>query len=99
MAEADKNQKQGRLKKKTLPRGTSEYQAAWIVDETDEEDSDNGDSDDNGMVLDRGEDSNQEGMYDQEFEDDGKSLNLRDIDTETQNESEMVVYISVHLLL
>jgi pre-rRNA-processing protein TSR1 len=90
MAEADKNQKQGRLKKKTLPRGTSEYQAAWIVDETDEEDSDNGDSDDNGMVLDRGEDSNQEGMYDQEFEDDGKSLNLRDIDTETQNESEMV---------
>jgi len=74
-------------------------QAAWIVDETDEEDSDNGDSDDNGMVLDRGEDSNQEGRYEQEFEDDGKSLNLRDIDTETQNESEMMVYISVHILL
>ncbi|KAG7594116.1 Ribosome biogenesis protein BMS1/TSR1 C-terminal [Arabidopsis thaliana x Arabidopsis arenosa] len=90
MAEADKNQKQGKVKKKTLPRGTSEYQAAWIVDETDEEDSDNGDSDDNSMVLDRGDDSNQKGRYDQEFEDDEKSLNLRDIDTETQNESEMM---------
>lgn len=69
-------------------------QAAWIVDETDEDDSDNGDSEDNSMVLDRGEDSNQERRYDQEFEDDEKSLNLRDLDTETQNESEMMVYIS-----
>lgn len=68
-------------------------QAAWIVDETDEDDSDNGDSEDNSMVLDRGEDSNQERRYDQEFEDDEKSLNLRDLDTETQNESEMMVYI------
>lgn len=64
------------------------------MDETDEDDSDNGDSEDNSMVLDRGEDSNQERRYDQEFEDDEKSLNLRDLDTETQNESEMMVYIS-----
>lgn len=63
------------------------------MDETDEDDSDNGDSEDNSMVLDRGEDSNQERRYDQEFEDDEKSLNLRDLDTETQNESEMMVYI------
>ena len=26
MAEADRNQKQGKLKKRTLPRGMSEYQ-------------------------------------------------------------------------
>ncbi|EOA39699.1 hypothetical protein CARUB_v10008343mg [Capsella rubella] len=89
MAEADKNQKQAKLKKRTLPRGTSEYQAAWIVDETDEEDSDNGESDDDGMVLDR-EDSNQGRRHDQDFEDDGKSLNLRDFDSATQNDSEMM---------
>ncbi|CAL9239318.1 unnamed protein product [Arabidopsis halleri] len=90
MAEADKNQKQGKLKKKTLPRGTSEYQAAWIVDDTDEEDSDIGDSDDNRMVLDREEDANEERKYDQEFEDDEKSLNVRDFDSGTQNDSEMM---------
>lgn len=63
------------------------------MDETDEEDSDNGDSDDNGMVLDKGEDSNQERTYDQEFEDDEQSFNVRDIDNETQNDSEMMVSI------
>ncbi|CAN8258297.1 unnamed protein product [Cochlearia groenlandica] len=91
MAEADKNQKQGKLKKRTLPRGTSEYQAAWIVDGTDDEDSDSGDSDD-GMVLDRGEDHfpNQERRDGQEFEDDEESLNLRDLDSETQNDAEMM---------
>lgn len=66
-----------------------DFQAAWIVDESDEEDSDNGDSDDDGMVLDRGEDhySNQ----DQDFEDDKETLILRD--NETQNDSEMMVSI------
>ncbi|CAA7048328.1 unnamed protein product [Microthlaspi erraticum] len=86
MAEAERNQKQGKPKKRALPRGTSEYQAAWIVDESDEEGSDNGDSDDDGMVLDRGEDhySNQ----DQDFEDDRETLILRD--NETHNDSEMM---------
>uniref|UniRef100_A0A1J3JM36 Pre-rRNA-processing protein TSR1-like protein n=1 Tax=Noccaea caerulescens TaxID=107243 RepID=A0A1J3JM36_NOCCA len=86
MAEAERNQKQGKPKKRALPRGTSEYQAAWIVDESDEEDLDNGDSDNDGMVLDRGEDhySNQ----DQDFEDDKETLILRD--NETQNDSEMM---------
>ncbi|KAL6574370.1 hypothetical protein OROHE_001274 [Orobanche hederae] len=85
MAEADRNQKQGKLKKRTLPRGTSDYQAAWIVDETDGEGSDSGDSDDNGMELDRGE-----GRFDQKFKDEVESLNLEDIDNETQNNSEMI---------
>ncbi|CAH8359187.1 unnamed protein product [Eruca vesicaria subsp. sativa] len=86
MAEADKNQKIGKLKKRTLPRGTSEYQAAWITDEIDEEDSDNGDSDDDVMVVDKEEDhfSNQ----DQDFEDDKETL--RDVDNETYNDSEMM---------
>ncbi|KAJ4896591.1 hypothetical protein Rs2_23385 [Raphanus sativus] len=89
MAEADRNQEQRKSKKRILPRGTSEYQAAWIVDEKiDEEDSDNGDSDDDGMVLDRGEDhySNQ----DQDFEDDKETLYVQDMDNETHNDSEMM---------
>ncbi|CAN7097668.1 unnamed protein product [Brassica rapa subsp. narinosa] len=86
MAEADRNQKQGKLKKRTLPRGMSEYQAAWIVDEIDEEDSDNGDSDDDGMVLDKEED--QFSYQDQDFEDDKETL--RDVDNETYNDSEMM---------
>ena len=64
-------------------------QAAWIIDEIDEEDSDNGDSYDDRMVLDRGEDhySNQ----DQDFEDDKETLYVQDMDNETHNDSEMMV--------
>ncbi|ESQ30497.1 hypothetical protein EUTSA_v10011257mg [Eutrema salsugineum] len=87
-AEADRDQKQGKPKKRNLPRGTSEYQAAWIVDETDEEDSEYGDSDDDGMVLDRGEDHYSD--QDQDFDDDKETLNLRDLDSETHNDSEMM---------
>nr|XP_018483980.1 PREDICTED: pre-rRNA-processing protein TSR1 homolog [Raphanus sativus] len=86
MAEADRNQKQRKLKtRRTLPQGTSEYQAAWIIDEIDEEDSDNGDSNDDRMVLDKEEDhfSNQ----DQDFEDDKETL--RDVDNEN-SDSEMM---------
>ncbi|KAA3467145.1 pre-rRNA-processing protein TSR1-like protein [Gossypium australe] len=60
MAEAERNQKHKRLRKRALPRGTSEYQAAWIVDDTDGEDSGvendgDDDKDDDGMLLDEGE--------------------------------------------
>ncbi|XP_013749105.2 pre-rRNA-processing protein TSR1 homolog [Brassica napus] len=88
MAEADSNQKQGKPKKRSLPLGTSEYQAAWIIDEIDEEDSDNGDSDDDRMVLDRGED--QYSNQDQDFEDDKETLYVQDMDNETHNDSEMM---------
>ncbi|KAF8089094.1 hypothetical protein N665_0518s0020 [Sinapis alba] len=82
MAEADNNQSQRKLKKRTLPRGTSEYQAAWIIDEIDEDDSDNGDD---VMVLDKEEDHFSQ---DQDFEDDKETL--RDVDDETYNDSEMM---------
>ncbi|KAF2545235.1 hypothetical protein F2Q70_00022034 [Brassica cretica] len=88
MAEADRNQKQGKPKKRSLPRGTSEYQAAWIIDEIDEEDSDNGDFDDDRMVLDRGED--QYSNQDHDFEDDKETLYVQDMDNETHNDSEMM---------
>ncbi|XP_021284991.1 pre-rRNA-processing protein TSR1 homolog [Herrania umbratica] len=98
MAEADRNQKQKRLRKKNLPRGTSEYQAAWIIDDTDEEDSDakdedddDDDEDDDGMVLDEGESGfpSQEGANNPDFEDQA-SLYLRDSDEETENDSVMM---------
>ncbi|KAL6859404.1 hypothetical protein ACP4OV_017663 [Aristida adscensionis] len=54
MEEADVNNKQRKLIKRKLPRGTSEYQAAWIVDDTDDEDgdSDNDHSDQGSESLD-----------------------------------------------
>ncbi|OAY22597.2 hypothetical protein MANES_18G005500v8 [Manihot esculenta] len=90
MAEADKNRKQRRPKKR-IPRGTSEYQAAWIVDDTDEEDSDSG-SDDDGMVLDETESYGPaaEGSDNSELDDDQASLDLRYSDEETENDSVMM---------
>lgn len=91
MAEADKNQKQKRLRKRTLPRGTSEYQAAWIVDDTDE-DLDSNDEADDGMVLDKQESDfpDQEGTNNLDLDDDQRSLNLKDSDEETDIDSMMM---------
>ncbi|KAL6492972.1 hypothetical protein OROGR_032731 [Orobanche gracilis] len=93
MAEADKNQKDKRMKKKRLPRGISEYQAAWIVDDSDVDyaGSDEG-GDDDGMVLDDGENSFLEKKHDNgfEFDDDQASLNLRDSGDETETDSVMM---------
>ena len=73
-------------------------QAAWIIDDTDEEDSDakdDGDDfeDDDGMVLDEGESGfpSQEGTNNLDFEEDQASLYLRDSDEETENDSVMMV--------
>ncbi|GKV31312.1 hypothetical protein SLEP1_g40013 [Rubroshorea leprosula] len=92
MAEADRNLKQKMQRKRILPPGTSEYQAAWIVDNTDEEDSDTDNDDDDGMVLDEGESGfhSQGGTNNQDFEEDQASLNLRDSDDETENDSVMM---------
>ncbi|XVF35842.1 hypothetical protein REPUB_Repub19eG0005900 [Reevesia pubescens] len=97
MVEADRNQKQKKLRKRTLPRGTSEYQAAWIIDDTDEEDSDakddgDDDKDDDGMVVDEGESGfpSQEGIHNPDFDEDQASLFLRDSDEETENDSVMM---------
>ncbi|KAM0915889.1 hypothetical protein ACQ4PT_010544 [Festuca glaucescens] len=54
MEEAYENNKQRKVVKRKLPRGTSEYQAAWIVDDTDDEgdDSEDDNPDGAGMVID-----------------------------------------------
>ncbi|GLT99983.1 hypothetical protein SLE2022_173840 [Rubroshorea leprosula] len=92
MAEAVRNLKQRKQRKRILPHGTSEYQAAWIVDDTDEEDSDTDNDDNDGMVLDEGENGfhSQGGTNNQDFEEDEASLNLRDSDDETENDSVMM---------
>lgn len=92
MVEADRDRKEKRQRKRALPRGTSEYQAAWIVDDTDERSSDSDDNNDDGMVLDENERgiANQEHMHEPDFEDDQASLNFRESDEETENNSVMM---------
>ncbi|MQL84100.1 hypothetical protein Taro_016588 [Colocasia esculenta] len=55
MAEADATSKERKLKKKIVPSGTSDYQAAWIIGDTDDDDDESESSDDegDGMVLDK----------------------------------------------
>lgn len=70
-------------------------QAAWIVDDSDVDYSDSDEGDDDGMLVDDGEN----GFPDQklengfEFDEDQASLNLRDSDGETETESVMMVGI------
>lgn len=92
MAQADEDQKIKKIKKRSLPRGTSEYQAAWIVDDSDEEESDCDSDNDDGMVLDEGEDGfpSLEGNKYSEFDADGASLRLGDSEDETDNDSVMM---------
>ncbi|KAJ7966958.1 pre-rRNA-processing protein TSR1-like [Quillaja saponaria] len=92
MAEADRNQKEKKIRKRTLPRGTSEYQAAWIVDDSDGEDSDSTIESDDGMVLDERESNfpGQEGTNYSGFDDDQASLRFGDSDEETDIDSVMM---------
>ncbi|GAB2232460.1 hypothetical protein Droror1_Dr00011493 [Drosera rotundifolia] len=90
MAEAEENQKRKKMKKKKLPRGTSEYQAAWIIDDSDEDDAEDGDDakgENDSMVLD--EENDPHPGQDSYFDEDQDSLNLRDSDTETVADSVM----------
>ncbi|XP_043708636.1 pre-rRNA-processing protein TSR1 homolog isoform X1 [Telopea speciosissima] len=92
MAEADRIHKQKEQKKKILPRGTSDYQAAWIVDDTDEEVSGSEDDEVDGMVLDKEENgfSGPEGSnYSDLDEDHAVSLDLRNSDDETEADTAM----------
>lgn len=92
MAEVDRAHEQNKLKKRSLPRGTSEYQAAWIVDDSDVEDSESDGDDDDGMVLDEEENGGaaQEGQNNLYYDDDQASLNLRDSEEETEDDSMMM---------
>ncbi|KAL7003329.1 hypothetical protein U1Q18_004487 [Sarracenia purpurea var. burkii] len=94
MAEADENKKETRLKKSAKPHGTSEYQAAWIVDGSDLDDSESNDDGDAGMML----DENDSGFPGQEcseklcLDDDQASLqlNFRESDEESEVDSMII---------
>ncbi|CAN4094075.1 unnamed protein product [Withania somnifera] len=91
MAEAERDQEERKLKKKTLPKGTSEYQAAWIVEDSDTDVSESENDEDDGMVLDEGENAfNSQGRTDElELDDDQASLSLES-DEETETHSMMM---------
>lgn len=91
ITKADEDRNQKKIRKRKLPQGTSEYQAAWIVDDSDE-DSDLDNDDDDGMVMDESEDGfpGQEGNKYSEFDGDGASLRFGDSDEETDNDSVMM---------
>ncbi|KAI3724622.1 hypothetical protein L2E82_36405 [Cichorium intybus] len=92
MAEADRVQKEKKQKKRSLPRGTSEYQAAWIVDDSDVSGTDSDNDSENGMVVDEGEyDIHNQGQNRKfDLDDDQASLKLRDSDEETEADSMMM---------
>ena len=71
-------------------------QAAWIVDDSDEEDSYSNEADD-GMVLDEeeGDFPNQDGAKNLNLDDDRSFLNLKDSDEETDVDSMMMVGFSM----
>lgn len=90
--EADRNYQEKKRRKRKLPVGTSEYQAAWIVDDSDLDDD--SDTDDDGMVLDENM-SSFPGLKDyekMESDDDQASLHLtaRDSDEETDADTVMM---------
>ncbi|KAJ4964379.1 hypothetical protein NE237_024318 [Protea cynaroides] len=91
MAEADEVHKGNERKKKILPRGTSDYQAAWIVDNTDGEGSDSEDDGFDGMVFDGENDFPGHGGSNNSDldEDQAVSLNLRNSDEESEADTAM----------
>lgn len=91
MAKADMKIKDRKLHKKILPPGTSEYQAAWIVDGSDVDFTDSDENEDDGMVLDdRGSEfPGQESKDGFEPDDDMASL-PREYDDETETGSVMM---------
>ncbi|XP_075520704.1 uncharacterized protein LOC142553986 isoform X2 [Primulina tabacum] len=92
MAEADKYEEEMRVKKKRLPKGTSEYQAAWIIDDSDDNYPDSDEDGGNGMVVEDGEACSSDQKVENGFEldEDQASLNLRDSDEETDLDSSMM---------
>ncbi|CAO2823087.1 unnamed protein product [Amaranthus hypochondriacus] len=91
MAEAEENLKQKKLKRRKLPHGTSEYQAAWILDES-EDDVGSSDESNDGMVLDEVENgvASNEVSKDFDFNEDEGSVDLGQSDGETETDSVMV---------
>ncbi|KNA18272.1 hypothetical protein SOVF_072290 [Spinacia oleracea] len=93
MEDAEKNLKHKEVKKRRLPPGTSDYQAAWIVDESDDDDDVGSvDESNDGMALDDEEDgfASKEISKSFDLDEDQGSLDLGESDGETETDSEMI---------
>ncbi|KAG6511402.1 hypothetical protein ZIOFF_029470 [Zingiber officinale] len=92
MAEAEANNKERKLVRKRLPRGTSDYQAAWIVEDTDD-DSNLSEEDDDGMIIaEHGDQAAQENSDHSDIDDHFVSENFDDKtigDTEMADDENM----------
>ncbi|XP_042377545.1 pre-rRNA-processing protein TSR1 homolog [Zingiber officinale] len=92
MAEAETNNKERKLVRKKLPRGTSDYQAAWIVEDTDD-DSNLSEEDDDGMIIaEHGDQAAQENSDHSDIDDHFVSENFDDKtigDTEMADDENM----------
>ncbi|KAG1362597.1 pre-rRNA-processing protein TSR1 [Cocos nucifera] len=87
MAEADANNKERKIIRKKIPRGTSDYQAAWIVEDTDNEDSGSSEEGD-AMVLDEQKDNLVEEKYDYSDIDENSNI-MESFDEATEADTEM----------
>ncbi|GFP86938.1 pre-rRNA-processing protein tsr1 homolog [Phtheirospermum japonicum] len=67
-ADYAESHKEKKMKKKKLPRGISDYQAAWIVDDSDVDNSDSDEGEDDGMMVDDEENSFPEQERDNGFD-------------------------------
>ncbi|PKA51052.1 hypothetical protein AXF42_Ash007709 [Apostasia shenzhenica] len=88
MAEAGANNERRKLKRRKLPPGTSDYQAAWIFEGTDDEVSDGSIEGSDGMVLDGQKDYILQEGSDQS-EDENVHANIGSFDEETEGDTEM----------
>ncbi|XP_038974747.1 pre-rRNA-processing protein TSR1 homolog [Phoenix dactylifera] len=91
MAEADANNKERKLIRKKIPRGTSDYQAAWIVEDTDNEDSGSSEEEGDGMVLD-GQNGQKDNLVEEKYDRsdiDENSNFMENFDEATEADTEM----------
>ena len=85
-----------------IPKGMSEYQAAWIIDEEEDEGVDEGEAEAEGGAGSEAEMEPEEEMVDMPMEDedmatDRRSVAFQDLDAE-EEEKQSVIGILVHLL-
>ncbi|XP_072962767.1 uncharacterized protein [Typha angustifolia] len=88
IAEAELSNKERKLIRKKLPRGTSDYQAAWIFDDPDTEDSDRSEEEGDGMVLDEQKDHSVQEAADHSDTDEIPQL-IDNIDEGTETDTDM----------
>lgn len=86
MAEADSNNKRLKLQRRRVPPGTSDYQAAWIVEDSDDDISDGSVEESDGMVLDGQKGNSLYGFIHSDNED---ANNMESFDEETEADTDM----------